>query len=378
MQAGSTPTIHDYYTDLVTPDVADMQLELEQLVQQGVITPEQAQAQLAERSEMNNISTDPKLKQAQMAALSGLQEISDGGGMTASDRAMLSQIKNEENAAARGQREAILQNAQARGMGGSGLELMSQMQNQQASATRNAQRDMDVAGLAQQRALDALIQGGQLGGQIQAQDFNQQAQIAQANDAISKFNAQNKQQTNLANVAANNAAQATNLQNKQAVADANVNNRNMQQQYNKDLIQKNFDNEIKKRGGQVNTATQNAANAGQDSRGRAQAQNQTWGTMFQAAAMMSDERAKDEIEDFDAADFLDKLTGYKYSYKDKKHGEGKHAGVMAQDLEKSEIGSKLVTDTPEGKVVDYGKAGPAMMASLAALNKRLKKIEGEG
>ena len=377
MQSGSTPDIKDNFSDLQTPNSGDMALQLQELVQQGSLSPEQAQAILADPSAMNNISLDPNLKNAQMDALASLQDISSSGGMTAMDKANLGRIETEENTAARGQREAILQNAQARGMGGSGLELMSQMKNQQDSATRKSQRDLDVAGMAQQRALDALMQGGNLAGQIQGQDFSQQAQTAQANDAIARFNAQNQQQVGMANVAANNDAQAKNMAVKQSIADSNTGTRNAQQQYNKQLIQKNFENEMAKRGGQTNVAAQNANAQGKNSQGEADAQNKTIGMGLSAAAMFSDERGKCDIEEIDPSDFLDSLTGYKYKYKDKKHGEGQQVGVMAQDLEKSEAGSKLVVDTPEGKVVEYAKAGPAIMASLASLNKRMKQMEQE-
>lgn len=376
MQSGSTPKTQDYFEGVELPNTDEMRLQLQELVQQGVLSPEQAEAQLTGRSEMDSITLDPKLKTAQMDALMGLQDISSSGGMTDMDRANLNRIQNEENTAARGKREAILQNAQARGIGGSGLELMSQMQNQQDSATRASQRDMDVAGKAQERALQALIQGGQMAGNIQGQDFNQQAQQAQSNDAISKFNAQNKQQTNMFNVGARNDAQAQNLASKQRVSDQNTNLQNQQQQYNKQLLQQRYENELKKKSGQAGIAQANSAAAGANSQAQADANNKMIGIGMSAAAM-SDERCKEEIEDFDPSDFLDSLTGHKFKYKDKKYGEGQHVGVMAQDLEKTEAGSKLVLETPEGKMVDYSKSGPTVMASLASLNDRLRKIEGD-
>ncbi len=375
MMSGKTPNITDYYADLQAPSVADMELQLQQLVQQGVLSPEDAQVALAQQSEMGNITLDPALKQAQMEALAGLQDISGSGGMTAMDQANLSKIKSQEDTANRGKREAILQNAQSRGMGGSGMELMAQLQNQQDSASRTSQRDMDVAAQAQQRALEALMQGGTMAGNMQNQDFNRQAQIASANDAISKFNTQNQQQVNLTNTGARNLAQEKNLASKQSVHNSNVGTANQQQIANKNLKQVNFDNELKKRGGMTGVATNNAINEGRDSQASADANNELIGAGISAMAMMSDERCKEDIEKFDAADFLDSLTGYKYNYKDKKHGEGPHVGVMAQDLLKTDAGSKLVSETPEGMVVDYAKAGPQMMASLADINERLKKIE---
>lgn len=359
----------DQLSSLQLPDIESMQLELEQLVQQGVITPEQAQTYLVERSEMNNISLDPKLRQAQMDALSGLQEISDSGGLTAADQSQLSKIKSQEDTAARGAREAILQNAQARGMGGSGIELLQQFQNQQDSATRQSQRDLDVAAMAQNRALQALQQAGQLGGQIENQQFNQQAQVAGANDAISKFNAQNSQNVALENTKAKNVAQAQNLAEKQRVSDSNVASRNTQQQYNKELNQRQFDNAYKKAGGiasGLNKQAEGYMQAGKNTQS-------LFGTGLSAAAAFSDEEVKKEVDDFDPSQFLDDLTSVKYRYKNPEMGQGKQVGVMAQDIEK-EV-PQMVHDTPEGKVVDYNKAGGPILASMASLHERLKKVE---
>lgn len=360
----------DQLSSLQLPDVSEMQLQLESMVQQGIITPEQAQTYLAQQSEMNNIQTDPALHQAQMEALAGLQDISSNKGLTASDRAQLQQIQTQEDTASRGAREAILQNAQQRGMGGSGIELLQQMQNQQDSATRKSQRDLDVAGMAQNRALQALQQAGQLGGQIQAQDFGQQSQIAGANDAINKFNTQNQQSVSLENTKSKNIAQAQNLAEKQRIADANATLKNSQQQYNKELEQKQFENAYKKAGG-VASGLQNQAQGFQQV---GKSNQELLGTGLSAAAAFSDEEVKDHISDFDPSEFLDNLTSVKYRYKNPKMGEGKQVGVMAQDIEK-EV-PQMVHDTPEGKVVDYNKAGGPILASMASLHERLKKLEG--
>ncbi len=360
----------DQLSSLQLPDVSEMQLQLESMVQQGIITPEQAQTYLAQQSEMNNIQTDPALHQAQMEALAGLQDISSNKGLTASDRAQLQQIQTQEDTASRGAREAILQNAQQRGMGGSGIELLQQMQNQQDSATRKSQRDLDVAGMAQNRALQALQQAGQLGGQIQAQDFGQQSQIAGANDAINKFNTQNQQSVSLENTKSKNIAQAQNLAEKQRIADANATLKNSQQQYNKELEQKQFENAYKKAGG-VASGLQNQAQGFQQV---GKSNQELLGTGLSAASAFSDEEVKDHISDFDPSEFLDNLTSVKYLYKNHKLGEVKQVGVMAQDIEK-EV-PQMVHDTPEGKVVEYNKAGGPILASMASLHERLKKLEG--
>lgn len=283
MQSGSTPNVEDKFAGLELPSVEDQKLQLEMLVQQGVITPEEAQTVTLGQSDMNGITLDPKLKSAQMAALDQLQEIGQGG-LTDMDRADFNKISMQEDAAARGKRDSILQNAQSRGMGGSGLELMNNLLNEQESASRRSTRDMDIAALSKQRALDALIQGGQMAGNIQNQDFNQQAQVAGANDAISQFNAANSQAQINQNVGARNAAQAANLGVKQDTANQNVALRNQQQTHNKGLQQQNFQNEIQKRGGQAQAAQQNAQAQGEDSQNQANANNQMIGALIGAGA----------------------------------------------------------------------------------------------
>lgn len=378
MQSGSTPKVQDYFSDLNTPNIEDMQLQLEEMVLQGQITPEQAQAAMVEASAMKGVSTDPSLRAKQMQSIAALDELAKGGGMTASDEANLARIQNQEQTAARGAREAIMQNAAAKGVAGSGLDIMNQLKNQQESATRQSQRDLDVAGMAQDRALQALIQGGETAGNLRTQDFSEAAKKAEAEDAIAKFNAANKQQVNLTNTAANNSAQAANLAEKQRVSEANVAGRNAQQKYNKELYQLNYENELRKRQGRAGISSTNATNEGRDSQNRAATNNQMLGTALQAGAyLVSDETAKTDIEDFSAEDFLDKLTAHKYKYKDPKNGSGSQMGVMAQDLLKSETGKNLVEQGEEGLMINTTKATGPLLASVADLNKRLKKVEGK-
>jgi hypothetical protein len=377
MQSGSTPQVQDRFKGIDTPSKDDLSFQIQQLVEQGVISPEDAKTALAGRSEMDNVTTDPRLKAAQEGALSQLQDIGSSGGMTLNDKANLNQIAVDEATKAKGQRDAIIQSAAAKGMGGSGLDLMAQLQNEQNAASNKSTRDLNVAGMAQQRALDALMQGGTLAGNIQNQQFNQGAAKATANDAISKFNAQNENAVNMANTQAHNAAQANNLANKQNIANTNANIQTQQNAQKSGVAQQMFNNKIAKAGGQQSSSNLNAQIQGQNSQNQANANNQTIGTGLTVAAMMSDERNKESVKEFNPSDFLDSITGHKFKYKEpKKFGEGEHVGVMAQDLEKTAAGSQLVHDTPEGKVVDYGKAGPHILASLANLNKRMKKIGG--
>lgn len=103
----------------------------------------------------------------------------------------------------------------------------------------------------------------------------------------------------------------------------------------------------------------------------------------------SDENVKKNVkESSDASkvitEFMDALKSYTYEYKKgakqpggKPNPEGEVSGVMAQDLEKTELGKQMVTDTKNGKVVDYAQGMAPLLASIAELNKRLKNLEGK-
>lgn len=99
-------------------------------------------------------------------------------------------------------------------------------------------------------------------------------------------------------------------------------------------------------------------------------------------AALSDEREKTKISTKKAAvkikEFLDNLEPAEYEYKDKNNGEGKHVSVMAQQLEKTDIGKKFVKDIGNKKFIDYGHSLPMMMATISNLHDRLKRVEKGG
>lgn len=232
------------FEQLETPDIANMRLELEDLVLQGQLTPEQAEAAMIEANALDTIAANPDFEQAQIGALDRLQNITESDGLDAQALSRLNQIETEEANRERGSREAILQDRAQRGLGGSGSELMALLANQQGSAQRQSQRDMDVAAMAEQRALEAIMNQGNLAGNMREQDFNEQARIAEAQNRINEFNAANRQQTEMSNVEARNQAQAQNLAERQRVADQNVQQGNQAQQYNRELFQRDFENRM--------------------------------------------------------------------------------------------------------------------------------------
>lgn len=176
-------------------------------------------------SAMTGISMDPATRAAQMQALSELSQMTEGDGMSAIDAANVANINRQIAQAQRGSRDAIAANMRQRGVQGSGLELAAQLQAQQASADRASQAGLDEAASAMQRRMAALEAMGQLGGSIRGQDFGEQADVAQAQDAVSRFNAANRQDVVSRNTGARNDAAEANWRNRQGIANNNTSTR---------------------------------------------------------------------------------------------------------------------------------------------------------
>jgi len=331
------------------------------------VPPEEAQkialeaAQL-DPSAMEGIEIDPRLKEAQMGALGQMQEMGSGE-LTAEEKAQEMMITRGAGAQAQAQDKAILQDMAQRGMGGSGSELIQRLQASQSSADRASQQQAQLAGQTQSRALEAISQAGQLGGQMRGQEFGEQAQQASAADRIAEFNAANRAQA-----------------------------QQQQEIHNKALKEKKFQQEMQLAGSKANVKTGAGAAYGQQAqqaidvgKNKAEGHLQSGaatgkliGSLASAGASFgakSDKRLKKNVSESGVEDMLDKLSDYDYEYKDDVYGEGKHTGVMAQDLEKSELGKRFVHNEADGKSVDYDGMSSTMLASLANINKRMNKME---
>ncbi len=175
-------------------------------------------------SEMGGIETDPRYKDAQLAALSSLEERSKSG-LTAQDEADMFRLNQQVNQANRGRLGAIQNQMATRGMSGSGMDAMMQLQSNQDAAERQALAAMEKAGQTQDARFRATAGLGDLGSQLQAREFGQKAQQASAQDAINRFNVANRvgQQQNNQQIANQQASQNWNRRNQ--VGDANANNR---------------------------------------------------------------------------------------------------------------------------------------------------------
>jgi hypothetical protein len=204
------------YQGVPLPELKDKNPQLyEALISQN---PE-----LLQDSAMQGISLDPRQRQAQLNALQKFQDIGDAGGRDAQFISQSNQMQNDLNANLQGNTGAIQQNMAARGMSGGMSEMVQKQIAAQQSANRQAQMGQDLNAQAQQRALSALSSGAALGGNMNEQQFSQQAAKAQAADAINRFN-----------VGAKNTNTNQNWQNQQNIKNQNTDVTNARDAYNKE------------------------------------------------------------------------------------------------------------------------------------------------
>lgn len=254
------------FANINTPSVQDQLLNLQTTGLQGTYNPLTQNAVNLGPSQMAGISTDPRLQQAQMSALQQLSGLSQTG-LSPADLAAMEQSRRASAENAQAQQQAVLQNMQQRGQGGSGAELIARLKAAQSGSDAASQAGMQTVQQAQARALQALSQQGSLAGQIQGQQFGEQADIARAKDIIGQYNAQNAQNVQAQNVQAQNQGQLRNLSEAQRLAEQQAAIKNYQQEHNVGLQQQNFQNQMQKASGLsgqygniANQAQQNAAN----------------------------------------------------------------------------------------------------------------------
>jgi hypothetical protein len=234
------------YNNVLMPDLNDYKPE--ELKYLGDFNPELMEA--------TQVQEDPMLRSAQLDYLNQLSGLSKTG---MSDVDALGYLRAQQIGAkqSRAGREAAMSNAQARGVGGSGLEFATREIANQEGAQRAQEAAMQqAADSARQRALYAQAYGGALSG-VRSQDYGVNAKNT---DILNQFNQMNTSNKNTAGM--------YNLSNRQDLSNRNISERNSAQKYNNDLRQQQFNNALTKAGGQAqaNTgmasgyAAQNAAN----------------------------------------------------------------------------------------------------------------------
>lgn len=217
-------------------------------------------------SRLQNVNYDPRLIGEQEKVLKTLMEIGEKGGLRPEDLAALDKIQDEVAAQDKGRRQAILQNMAARGMSGSGNELLAQLQSNQAATDRANDASLNIAGQASQRALKALMDGGSLARSLANDQVGLDIRKANAADAIAQFNVNARNSSQAANnrilnemLRTNNTMQNNanryNLEQNQRIMDRNTDLGNRELDYNRrGLLQQQFNNEMA-----AHNAFQNAA-----------------------------------------------------------------------------------------------------------------------
>lgn len=236
------------YQNVNVPTIAEQQWNLAQEQSAGQLTPEQMQAISMGPNALGSLSTAPTA--AQQTQLAALQQLG-AGGLTAQERQNILSANQQAAGVANSANAATLQAMNARGMGGSGAQLAAQLSNSQNAANMASQQGAATNAQAQNQALQAMSGAGSLAGQMQAQQFGQQAAVGQAQNAINQFNAQNQQQTQGFNVQAANQAQAANLANAQAIGNQNTAIQNQQQAHNTGLYQQQFSDQMSQAQGEA-------------------------------------------------------------------------------------------------------------------------------
>lgn len=139
-------------------------------------------------SAMEGVKADEGLRQNQLQALRRLQAASEEG-YTDQDKAAVANLMADVNQQERGNRLALQQRMDPN----SGAALAAQMSNQQAAAQRANMGGLNLAASSRAQALRALSQYGDMATGMRTQDFGEQEARARAADAVSKFNAANRQ-----------------------------------------------------------------------------------------------------------------------------------------------------------------------------------------
>lgn len=322
--------------------------QIHRIINQGFassnqVAPQAGQTQLAPAAQIAQGPQD-QFRRMQMAQANQLQGIASGQQMGAG-----------ELAARRAGQQAI-----------AGQHAMANMARGQNAAT---------AGLGAARNIATI--GGNVAGQAQQAALSDQ-QAAQSQLA----NAINNGRTQDVGLAANQAQlnQQTALQQgqmNQNVALANLQAKLQQSGMNNQQIQAYLSQLSAMDANQLNAATGLASAPNNGILGPLLS---AGGQVAGAAIMHSDERLKMNVADArnEIDEMLDALRPKSYDYKDPKHGEGRRAGIMAQDLERSEAGRRIVFEAPDGKALDVNKALSAALAASARLNERVRAIEAKG
>lgn len=129
---------------------------------------------------------DPHAFKSQRQALSAMEDVYRSGGLTQGDAARLQQAQQETGQWLAAQRAAQQSQAQARGVGGSGLEMAGGLTSTQQGAQSLGARDLAMQVQAQNRALQAMQGAGDIAGRARDQDMTAASALDSFNMDVAK------------------------------------------------------------------------------------------------------------------------------------------------------------------------------------------------
>lgn len=236
----------DMFRGLNVPDINSQQYQAALQDYVGDVDPALLASVPGLESALAGISTDPRFTQAQHQSLGSLNEIIQGGGLSQMDKLNFQRAQDQAAQQAARQQSAVTRNMAERGIAGGGAELAQQLAASQGAANRSSDAAQNMAATAQQRALQAIMQRGSLAGDMQQQDFSRQSAIAQARDAMGRWNQQMAQDTAKSNQNAMNVTAANNQRMRQGVAQDNQGATNQNRQYNAGVVGTNYNQQLDK------------------------------------------------------------------------------------------------------------------------------------
>lgn len=219
------------------PDVS-APLILQQYKQAGLLTPQMEQQITAAVPQA--IGQDKTAINAQTQALQQMQQRA-AGGLSAGDRAALTQAGLQAQGDVQGRLGSIAQGMQQKGLSDSGSNLAAQLSAAQGGQNAESAKAGQIAQQAQQAAIQSSAQAAGLGSQLENQNFGEGMANQNAATQMQRFNVQNQLGVQQQNTNAANQAQAANLANSQQLSNANTGaaNQELNNQLNREMAQYN-------------------------------------------------------------------------------------------------------------------------------------------
>lgn len=288
----------ELYRSLNVPSLESQQYDPTMQDYAGDIDPALLASIPGLESALSQVTSDPRFTQAQYQSLGGLDELVAGGGMTQMDKLEFQRAQDQAGQESARQQASITRDMAERGIAGGGMELAQRLASAQGAANTSSAAAQNMAATAQQRALQALMERGNMAGDMQSQDFGRKSTAANARDMMAKWNQEQALGVNKANANAANAAAAQNQQTRQYVNKDNQYATNNAKQNNAQAVGQQYGQQMDRLSGIAGQVTgQNAHRQAQAAQigNQAQGIGQAASTIIPAAANMYQQYQKNNM-----------------------------------------------------------------------------------